>query len=40
MVQQLEEMWEYAQRIADDEDQNHTPPDFKQVEKEKVEKLA
>lgn len=40
MMQQLEEMWEYAQSIADEEDQDPTPPDFKKVDKEKVEKTA
>lgn len=40
MMQQLEEMWEYAQGIADDEDRDPTPTDFKKVEKEKVEKTA
>lgn len=40
MMQQLEEMWEYAQSIADDEDKDPTPPDFKKVEKEKVEQTA
>lgn len=40
MMQQLEEMWEYAQSIADDEDRDPTPPDFKKVEKEKVEQTA
>lgn len=40
MIQQLEEMWEYAQSIADDDDKDPTPPDFKKVEKEKVEQTA
>lgn len=40
MMKQLEEMWEYAQSIADDEDRDPTPPDFKKVEKEKVEQTA
>lgn len=40
MMQQLEEMWEYAQGIADEEDQEPPPPDFKKVDKEKVEKTA
>lgn len=40
MVQQLEEMWEYAQSIADDEDRDPTPPDFKKVDKEKVKQTA
>lgn len=36
MAEQLEEMWNYAQQIADDEDRDPTPPDFKQVDKKKV----
>lgn len=40
MMQQLEEMWEYAQSIADEEDQDPTPPDFKKVDREKVVKTA
>ena len=40
MARQLEEMWEYAQSIADEEDTDPTPPDFKKVDKEKVEKAA
>ena len=40
MSKQLEELWEYAQSIADQEDQDPTPPDFKKIDKEKVEKTA
>ena len=40
MAQQLEEMWEYAQSIADEEDKDPTPPDFKTIDKEKIEKTA
>lgn len=40
MSQQLEELWQYAQSIADEEDKDPTPPDFKQIDKEKVEKTA
>lgn len=40
MVQQLEQMWEYAQGIANEEDKDLTPPDFTHVDKEKVEKTA
>lgn len=40
MMQQLEKMWEYAQGVADDEDKDPTPPDFKKVEKEKVEQTG
>ena len=40
MVQQLEEMWQYAQSIADEEDSDPVPPDFKGIDREKVEKAA
>lgn len=40
MAKQLEEMWQYAQRIADEEDKDPTPPDFTKIDKEKVEKTA
>lgn len=40
MMQRLEEMWEYAQAIADDEDRDPTPPDFTKVDKEKVRETA
>ena len=40
MTEQLEAMWEYAQSIADEEDSDPTPPDFKKIDKEKVEKTA
>lgn len=40
MAQQLEEMWQYAQSIADEEDKDPTPPDFKQIDKKKVEQTA
>lgn len=36
MMQRLEEMWEYAQAIADEENRDPTPPDFTKVDKEKV----
>ena len=39
IMQQLEEMWGYAQNIADDEDWNPTPQDFK-GKKKKVEQTA
>ena len=38
--QQLEELWQYAQRIADEEDKDPTPPDFKEIDKQKVKKTA
>ena len=40
MVIQLEQMWQYAQSIANEEDQDPTPPDFKIINKEKVQKTA
>ncbi|MCV6631185.1 MAG: IS1182 family transposase [Flavobacteriaceae bacterium] len=40
MTQQLEELWQYAQSIADEEDKDPTPPDFKEIDKAKVEKTA
>lgn len=40
MVTQLEQMWEYAQSIADDEDKDPEPPKFKKLEKETIEKAA
>src|SRR5690606_35624593 len=36
MAEQLEAMWQYAQSIADEEDSDPTPPDFKKIDKEKV----
>lgn len=40
MVEQLEQMWEYAQSIAADEDKDPEPPDFKQLDPEKVKATA
>lgn len=40
MVEQLEAMWQYAQDIADEEDRDPTPPDFKKIDKQKVEKTV
>ncbi len=40
MSEQLEEMWQYAQSIADDENRDPTPPDFKKIDKDKIEKTA
>lgn len=37
MEQQLEAMWQYAQSIADQQDDDPTPPDFKKIDKQKVE---
>lgn len=40
MAEQLEAMWKYAQSIADEEDDDPTPPDFKKIDKEKVAETA
>ena len=40
MARQLEKIWQYAQSIADEEDTDPTPPDFRKVDKEKVEKTV
>lgn len=36
MAEQLEAMWDYAQDIAEDEDKDPTPPNFKKIDKEKI----
>ena len=40
MSQQLEALWQYAQSVADEEDKDPTPPDFKEIDKEKVKKTV
>lgn len=40
MAEQLEAMWQYAQSVADEEDSDPTPPDFKKIDKEKVEETV
>lgn len=40
IAQQLEELWTYAQSVADEEDQDPVPPDFKEVDPEKVKRTA
>lgn len=40
MAEQLEQMWIYAQSIADEEDRDPTPPEFKSIDKEKIEQTA
>lgn len=40
MVKQLEEMWEHAQSIADEEDKDYEPVDFKELDPDKVEEAA
>lgn len=40
MAEQLEAMWHYAQSIADDEDRDPEPPDFKQLDPEKIKQTA
>lgn len=36
MVEQLEDMWQYAQSVADYEDDDPKPPDFRKIDKEKI----
>ena len=36
MSEQLEAMWKYAQSIADEEDSDPQPPEFKKIDKDKV----
>lgn len=40
MAEQLEQMWDYAQGIADDEDRDPEPPGFKEISPEKVERTV
>jgi len=40
MAQQLEDLWTYAQAIADDEDKDPEPPDFKEIDPNKVRATA
>jgi hypothetical protein len=40
MVEQLEQMWDYAQSIADEEDKDPEPRDFKEISPDKVEQTA
>lgn len=40
MAQQLEDMWNYAQSIAEEEDKDPTPPDFKEISKKKLESTS
>ena len=40
LSRQLEEMWEYAQSIADEEDKDPEPPEFKSIDPEKVKQTA
>ncbi len=40
MIQKLEEMWQYAQQLADDEDKDPEPPNFKELDPKKVQKTA
>lgn len=40
MKKQLEQMWDYAQSIADEEDKDPEPPDFKTINPEKVKQTA
>ncbi|WP_235802717.1 transposase [Vaginella massiliensis] len=40
MIKQLEDMWQYAQCVADEEDQDPEPPEFKKLDPEKVQQAA
>lgn len=40
MSEQLEQMWNYAQSIAEDEDKDPEPPDFKKLDPKKVKATA
>ena len=40
MGKQLEQMWNYAQNVAEDEDKDPGPPDFKQLDPQKVKAAA
>lgn len=40
IAQQLEELWTYAQSVADEEDRDPEPPNFKEIDPEKVQKTA
>src|SRR5690625_7278997 len=40
MAQQNEEMWNYSQSIAEEEDREPETPNFKKLDTEKVEKAA
>ena len=36
MLQQLEDLWKYAQSVAQEEDKDPEPPEFKEISKEKI----
>ncbi|WP_068596313.1 transposase [Vaginella massiliensis] len=40
MIKQLEDMWQYAQCVADEEDQDHAPPEFNKLDPEKIQQAA
>ncbi|MCP1302244.1 transposase, partial [Chryseobacterium sp. S0630] len=40
MLKQLEELWKYAQGIASDEDKDPEPPEFREINKEKIQKTV
>lgn len=40
MLKQLEELWKYAQSIASDEDKDPQPPEFREINKEKIQKTV
>jgi transposase len=40
MLTQLEDLWNYAQSVAKDDDHNPEPPEFKEISKEVIEKTV
>lgn len=40
MLTQLEDLWNYAQSIANDDEQNPEPPQFKEISKEVIQKTV
>jgi len=40
MTEQLEQMWNYAHSIADEQDRDPTLPEFKSIDKEKIKQTA
>ena len=40
MVEKVEAIWEYAQSIADEEDRDSQPPEFKQIDKDQLTQIV
>lgn len=40
MLTQLEELWNYAQSVSNDDDPNNDPPEFKEINKEVIQKTV